>query len=140
MLALCGFRPTAEVFPKPKEKTRPTGEATARFELVRPVFGLSGFTMGAGPESDTETPTHVRICRQGKQGEAIKIYPQTGAVHKSNTKISAEKHQAALGKGAREISKNTVIFKRGRKMYMHDYQDEANTEAAERFESQFDNE
>ena len=73
------------------------------------------------------------------EGEAIKIYPQTGGVHKSNTKVSAQKHLAALGKGAREISKNTVIYKQGGKMYMYDYQDEANTEAAENFQSQFDN-
>jgi len=34
---------------------------------------------------------------------------------------------------------NTVIYKQGGKMYMYDYQDEANTEAAENFQSQFDN-
>jgi hypothetical protein len=32
-----------------------------------------------------------------------------------------------------------VIYKQGGKMYMYDYQDEANTEAAENFQSQFDN-
>ena len=37
---------------------------------------------------------------------------------KSNSKVSAQKHLAALGKGAREISKNTVIYKQGGKLYM----------------------
>ena len=72
-------------------------------------------------------------------GEVIKIFPKTGGVHKSNSTLSAEKHLAALKDGAREISKNTVIYKHGGKMYMYDYQDEANTEAAENFQSQFDN-
>jgi hypothetical protein len=72
-------------------------------------------------------------------GEVIKIFPKTGGVHKSNRTLSAEKHLAALKDGAREISKNTVIYKQGGKMYMYDYQDEANTEAAENFQSQFDN-
>ena len=98
--------------------------------------------LSAGVVARAQTPSSSKSTRVAKidEGEAIKIYPQTGTVHKSNTKVSAEKHQVALGKGAREISKNTVIYKRGGKMYMYDYQDEANTEAAERFESQFDNE
>jgi hypothetical protein len=81
----------------------------------------------------------TRVARL-EEGEAIRVYPQTGSVHKSNSKVSAEKHEAALRRGAREISNNTVIYRQGGKLYMYDYQDEANTEAAERFQSQFDNE
>jgi hypothetical protein len=66
-------------------------------------------------------------------------FPKTGGVHNSNSTLSVEKHLAALKDGAREISNNTVIYKQGGKMYMYDYQDEANTEAAENFQSQFDN-
>jgi len=97
--------------------------------------------LAAGGVARAQTPSMSKSTRVAKidEGEAIKIYPQTGGVHKSNTKVSAEKHLAALGKGAREISKNTVIYKQGGKMYMYDYQDEANTEAAENFQSQFDN-
>lgn len=80
----------------------------------------------------------TRVARLEK-GDAIRIYPQTGNVHKSNSKVSAEKHEAALRRGAREISNNTVFYRQGGKLYMYDYQDEANTEAAERFQSQFDN-
>jgi len=98
--------------------------------------------LSAGTAARAQTPSMSKSTRVAKidEGEAIKVYPQTGGVHKSNTKVSHEKHLAALGKGAREITKNTVIYKQGGKMYMYDYQDEANTEAAENFQSQFDNE
>jgi hypothetical protein len=33
-----------------------------------------------------------------------------------------------------------VIYRQGGKTYMYDYQDEANTEAAENFQTHFDNE
>jgi hypothetical protein len=71
--------------------------------------------------------------------EVIRISPKTGNIHKSNTKLSNEKHMAAMADGGREISKNTVIYSHSGKMYMYDYQDAANTQAAENFQSQFDN-
>jgi hypothetical protein len=73
------------------------------------------------------------------EGEVIRISPRTGSVHKSNTMVSAEKHRAALAKGAREIGRNTVIYRQNGKLYIYE-QDEANTEAAENFQTQFDNE
>jgi hypothetical protein len=105
------------------------------------LVAATGAGLAAGGVARAQTPSMSKSTRVAKidEGEAIKIYPQTGGVHKSNTKVSAEKHLAALGKGAREISKNTVIYKQGGKMYMYDYQDEANTEAAENFQSLFDN-
>jgi hypothetical protein len=99
----------------------------------------AGLSAAAGARAQTPSMSKSTRVARIDEGEAIKIYPQTGGVHKSNTKVSAQKHLAALGKGAREISKNTVIYKQGGKMYMYDYQDEANTEAAENFQSQFDN-
>ena len=51
------------------------------------------------------------------EGEAIMV-GKTGAVHKSNTKVSASKHTAAMAKGAREIPHGTVIYKQGGKFYM----------------------
>jgi hypothetical protein len=45
-----------------------------------------------------------------------------------------------MAKGAKEISPNTVVYRHGGKSYMYDYQAAANTQAAENFESQFDNE
>jgi hypothetical protein len=104
--------------------------------LATSAAAAAGISAGA-----TIARAQTKSIRMTKidEDEAIKIYPQTGGVHKSNTKVSARLHEAALRKGAREISKNTVIYKHGGKMYMYDYQDEANTEAAENFQSQFDN-
>ena len=95
----------------------------------------------AGAVARAATTTESKSTRLTKieEGEVIRISPKTGNVHKSNAKLSNEKHMAALGEGAKEISKNTVIYKQGGKMYMYDYQDAANTQAAENFQSQFDN-
>jgi hypothetical protein len=49
-------------------------------------------------------------------GEAILISPN-GTVHKSNTKVSATNHEAALANGAREISRGMVIYKHEGKLY-----------------------
>jgi hypothetical protein len=49
-------------------------------------------------------------------GEAILISPN-GTVHKSNTKVSATNHEAALAKGAKEISRGMVIYKHEGKLY-----------------------
>lgn len=51
------------------------------------------------------------------EGDAFMI-GKTGAMHKSNTKVSAAKHTAAMAKGAREIPHGTVIYKQGGKFYM----------------------
>src|SRR5689334_10352973 len=44
------------------------------------------------------------------EGEAVMISPD-GTVHKSNTKVSGAKHEAALAKGANEISRGTVFYR-----------------------------
>ena len=49
-------------------------------------------------------------------GEAILISPD-GTVHKSNTKVSTTNHEAALAKGAREISRGMLIYKHEGKLY-----------------------
>jgi hypothetical protein len=46
-----------------------------------------------------------------EEGEAIYV-GKNGAVHKSNTKVSAAKHQAALARGATELSRPTVSITR----------------------------
>ena len=66
------------------------------------------------------------------EGEALMIHPKTHVVHKSNIKVSAAKHTAALAKGAKEISGGTVIYKQGGKLYM--LQDRA----SQPFQDQFD--
>ena len=70
------------------------------------------------------------------EGEAIMVSPKTGTVHKSNSKVSAAKHTAAMGKGAKEIPGGTVIYKQGGKLYM--LQDNANEKSSQHFEDQFD--
>ena len=57
--------------------------------------------LSAGGVAHAQTPSMSKSTRVAgiDEGEAIRIYPQTGGVHKSNTKVSHEKHLAALGKG-----------------------------------------
>jgi mitochondrial fission protein ELM1 len=94
---------------------------------------------GAVARAQTSGTKATRVTKM-EEDEAIKVHPKTGSVQKANTKVSARMHEAALRKGAREIPKNTVIYRHGGKMYMYDYQDESNTEAAENFQTHFDNE
>ena len=63
------------------------------------------------------------------EGEAIMVHAK-GAVHKSNSKLSAAKHEAAMKKGAREITSGTVLYRQGGKLYM--------MEASEHFQDHFD--
>jgi hypothetical protein len=51
-----------------------------------------------------------------ENGEAILISPN-GTVHKSNTKVSAADHEAALAKGAKELSRGAMIYKHEGKLY-----------------------
>jgi uncharacterized protein YraI len=47
-----------------------------------------------------------------EEAEAIYV-GKNGTVHKSNTKVSAEKHEAALKRGAVELSRPTVMYHQG---------------------------
>jgi hypothetical protein len=51
------------------------------------------------------------------EGEAVLIGPG-GTMHKSNTTISDAHHRAALAKGANEISRGTVFYRYGGKLYV----------------------
>ena len=70
-----------------------------------------------------------------EEGDAIYV-GKNGAVHKSNTKVCAAKHQTALARGATELTGPTVIYHQGSRMYM--YGAAAGTNAAENFQDQFD--
>ena len=70
------------------------------------------------------------------EGEAVMIGPKGQRLHKSNVKVTAAQHQAALKKGAKEIKPGAVIYKQGGKLYM--MQDTANQKASQHFEDQFD--
>jgi hypothetical protein len=92
------------------------------------VIGLSSMAMAQTKKSTAATTID--------EGDAIMVHPKTGAVHKSHTKVSAAKHTAAMGKGAREIPGGTVIYKQGGKLYM--MQDSANERSSQHFQDQFD--
>jgi hypothetical protein len=92
------------------------------------VIGLSSAAMAQSRKSTAATTIG--------EGEAIMVSPKTGTVHKSNSKVSAAKHTAAMGKGAKEVPGGTVIYRQGGKLYM--MQDSANEKASQHFEDQFD--
>ena len=52
------------------------------------------------------------------EGEAVMIGPKGQRLHKSNVKVTAAQHEAAMKKGAREIKPGTVIYHQGGKLYM----------------------
>ena len=53
---------------------------------------------------------HRRSTQLG-EGDAVWIDPKTGNVQKSNTKVSAAKHQAVMAGGGKEIPRGAVIYK-----------------------------
>jgi len=69
-------------------------------------------------------------------GEAVMIGPKGQRLHKSNVKITAAQHEAALKKGAKEIKPGAVIYKQGGKLYM--MEDNANEKASQSFQGNFD--
>jgi hypothetical protein len=93
------------------------------------VIGLSSVAMAQAPKKSTEVTTLG-------EGEAIMIGPKKQRLHKSNSKVSAAKHQAALAKGAKEIPGGAVIYKQNGKLYM--LQDNANEKASQTFQGDFD--
>jgi hypothetical protein len=70
------------------------------------------------------------------EGDAVWLNPKTGRLEKSNTKLTAAKHQAVLSAGAKEIPRGAVLYKQGGKMYMFD--PTTNEAAATNFQDQFD--
>jgi hypothetical protein len=50
------------------------------------------------------------------EGEAILISPD-GTMHKSNSKVSAAKHGAAMVQGAEEVSRGQVLYMHEGKLY-----------------------
>ncbi|MBV8747612.1 MAG: hypothetical protein JO134_21495 [Xanthobacteraceae bacterium] len=52
------------------------------------------------------------------EGEAVMIGSKGDRLHKSNLKVTAAQHEAAMKKGAREIKPGAVIYRQGSKLYM----------------------
>jgi hypothetical protein len=69
------------------------------------------------------------------EGDAILLHPK-GTVHKSNVKVTAAQHEAAVKKGAHEVKAGSVIYKQNGKLYL--MEDNANEKASSHFQSNFD--
>jgi hypothetical protein len=104
------------------------------------LTGLAGVAIGLSTVAFAQM-SGSKSQGLGKLGEdeAIRVGP-AGTIQKSNMKVPSARHEAAMAKGAKEISPTSVIYKHGGKMYMYDYAAAANTQAAENFQEQFDNE
>jgi hypothetical protein len=108
-----------------------------RILLISGAFAVMGFAsvaMAQAPAAKAGAKsTQVTTM---DEGDAIMIGPKGQRVHKSNSKVSAAKHQAALAKGAKEIPGGAVIYKQNGKLYM--LQDTANEKASQSFQGDFD--
>ena len=69
-------------------------------------------------------------------GEGAAIYVHPKGVHKSNVKVTAAQHEAAVKKGAREVKPGTVIYHQNGKLYV--LEDSANEKASQSFQGNFD--
>ncbi len=106
-----------------------------RVVLVGLVGAATGVSSVALAQMSQKKSQHL-----GKldEDELMRVNPRTGTIQKSNVRVSESLHGAAMRAGAKEIPPTTVLYKHAGKMYMLDYQDAANTQAAINFESQFD--
>jgi hypothetical protein len=98
------------------------------------VIGLSSAALAQAP-APKSTGKSSQVTTLG-EGEAVMIGPKGQRLHKSNSKVTAAKHQSAVAKGAKEIPAGAVIYKQGGKLYM--LQDSGNEKASQTFQDQFD--
>jgi hypothetical protein len=78
------------------------------------VIGLSVITFA---QSQTGGKKSSEVATMG-EGEAVMIGSKGERLHKSNVKVTAAQHEAAMKKGAREIMPGAVIYKQSGKFYM----------------------
>jgi hypothetical protein len=91
--------------------------------------------IGLSSAAIAQTKKSSQVSTVG-EGEAVMIGPKGQRLHKSNVKVTAAQHEAALKKGAREIKPGAVIYKQGGKLYM--LEDSANEKASSQFQGNFD--
>ena len=91
--------------------------------------------IGLSSAAIAQTKKSSQVATMG-DGEAVMIGPKGAHLHKSNIKITAAQHEAALKKGAKEIKPGAVIYKQGGKLYM--MEDNANEKASQSFQGNFD--
>ena len=97
------------------------------------LLGLS--TVAMAQTQPAKTKKSAEVTTMG-EGEALMIGPKGQRLHKSNVKITAAQHEAAMKKGAREIKPGAVIYHHGGKIYM--LEDNANEKASQGFQGNFD--
>jgi hypothetical protein len=98
---------------------------------------MAGLAAGLALVAVAQAQSKSSAVTSLNEGEAIYV-GKNGAVHKSNTTVSAAKHQAALTRGATELTGPAVMYRQSGKMYMFHPGAAANTNAAENFQDQFD--
>jgi hypothetical protein len=74
------------------------------------IIAMAAAVIVASPVLADESPTALG------EGEAIMISP-SGTVHKSDSKVSGPKHDAAVAQGAEEVSGGTMFYKHEGKLY-----------------------
>ena len=79
------------------------------------VIGMSGVALAQTQPAQGKKSSEVSTI---DEGEAVMIGPRGQRVHKSNVKVTAAQHEAAMKKGAREIKPGAVIYKQGGKLYV----------------------
>jgi hypothetical protein len=93
----------------------------------------AALVIGLSSAAVAQTKKSTQATTMG-EGEAIYVHPK--GVHKSNVKVSAAQHEAAMKKGAREIKPGAVIYHQNGKLYM--LEDNANEKASQTFQGNFD--
>jgi hypothetical protein len=83
-----------------------------------------------------QTKGNKKSAEVSSEGEAHMIDPKGHRLHKSNVKVSAAQHEAALKKGAREVRTGAVIYRQAGKLYM--LEDSGNEKASQHFQDHFD--
>ena len=86
----------------------------------------AALVIGLSSAAVAQTKKSTQAATMG-EGEAIYVHPK--GVHKSNVKVTAAQHEAAMKKGAREIKAGAVIYHQNGKLYM--LEDSANEKASQ---------
>ena len=101
------------------------------------IIGVASFAASTSSIAIAQTKAKSKSVTQLGEGDAVWINPKTGIVQKSNTKVSAAKHQAVMAGGGKEIPRGTVIYKQSGKMYMFDPSAAGNEAASANFQDSF---
>jgi hypothetical protein len=100
----------------------------------RALLATAGcLVIGLSTAAVAQTKKSTQATAMG-EGAAIYVHPK--GVHKSNVKVTAAQHEAAMKKGAREIKPGAVIYHQNGKLYM--LEDSANEKASSHFQNNFD--